>query len=167
MQACQQPVYPISLVVLERLSSVSADDPCSRNCCRSSSKYKPRVTTAVFGRMCHYRSLSEVTWVYSVSCKGSVPLLLLVAILSFSTYVTGVLLQQRPGDSMVHSQNVRNRLRQNVKLFRANRPYFGQILENRFTLHMTTDVEDFIAVGESVLSMRALLSGTISEVVQS
>ena len=35
------------------------------------------------------------------------------------------------------------------------------------TLAMPTDVREFIAVGESLLSMRASLSGTVSEVVQS
>ena len=35
----------------------------------------------------------------------------------------------------IHPQAVRNRLRQNVQLIRANRPYFGQILTRR---HRTT-----------------------------
>ena len=34
----------------------------------------------------------------------------------------------------IHSQTVRNRLRQNVQTIRAHRPYFGQILTRR---HLT------------------------------
>ena len=97
----------------------------------------------------------------------------------------------------IHPQTVRNRLRQNIQPVRAYRSYSGQILTRRhrtarrdwcrrhlhfrcadcdwfcflmnvgLTLAMPTDVREFIAVGESLLSMRASLSGTVSEVVQS
>ena len=97
----------------------------------------------------------------------------------------------------IHPQTVRNRLRQNVQPIRAYHPYFGQILTRchrttrqdwcrlhlhfqcadwdliyfpmnvGLTLAMGTDANEFIAVGESVLPMRASLSGTVSEVVQS
>ena len=95
---------------------------------------------------------------------------------------------------VIHPQAVRNRLRQNVQPIRAYQPYFGQILirrhrmerrdwcrrhlhfrcadwdlfsdECRFNLSHA-DARELSAVGEGVLPMRAPLSGTVSEVVQS
>ena len=96
----------------------------------------------------------------------------------------------------IHPQPVKNRIRQNVQPIHAYRPYFGQILtrphrtarwnwchrhlhfrrvdwdlilfsdECRFNLSHA-DAREFTAVGEIVLPMRASLSGTVSEVVQS
>ena len=95
----------------------------------------------------------------------------------------------------IHPQAVRNRLRQNAQHIRAYRPYFGQILTRRHRtarrdwcrchLHFRradwdlilfsdncrfnvshADPRELSAVGESVLPMRASLSGTVLELVQ-
>ena len=96
----------------------------------------------------------------------------------------------------IHPQTVRNRLRQNIQPIRAYRPYFGQICtrchrtagwdwcrrhlhfrradwdlilfsdECRFNLSHA-DARELSAVRDSVLPMRASLSGTVPEVVQS
>ena len=96
----------------------------------------------------------------------------------------------------IHQQTVRNRLRQNVQPIRTDRTWVkfsSDVIERqggigaavtctsdvligiRFcfpmnvgvTSAMPTEAREFIAVGESVLPMRASLSGTVSEVVQS
>ena len=97
----------------------------------------------------------------------------------------------------IHPQTVRNQLRQNVQPVRAYQPYFGQILTRRHRmtrrdwcrrhLHFRRADWDLILLSdeyrfnlghaerrlkvyrrrESVLSMRASLSGTVWEVVQS
>ena len=123
------------------------------------------------------------------------PLLPMIVLLSCSTYVTDVWLQQQL-EYGIHPQAVRNRITQNFQPIHAYRPYFGQILtrphrtarwdwcyyhlhfqcadwylilfsdECRFNLSHA-DAREFIVVRESVLLMRASLSWTVSEVVQS
>ena len=102
--------------------------------------------------------------------------------MSCSTYITG----RQYG---ILPLTVRNRLRQNVQLFvrtdRTSVEFSPEVIEQEgrvgaavtctsdvlvwiwvcLTLAIPTDAREFIAVGESVLPMRASLSGTLLEVI--
>ena len=74
--------------------------PCHWKCCRPSSKWKPRVTTAVDDRYIILQRLRN-------------------------RRLTRVATGRQYG---IHPQTVRNRLRRHVQPIHAYRPYFGQIL---------------------------------------
>ena len=165
MQAGQQLLYRGTLVVLDRLSSVYGDDSVPQKRCRPSSKWPLLPIIAISSVLQHLRNRR------------------------LSAAATG-----RQHD--IHPQTVRNRLRQNVQPICAYRQYFGQIFtrrhrtarrdwycrhlhfrradrdlilfsnECRFNLS-NADGRESLSPSGSVLPMRASLSGTISEVVQS
>lgn len=164
MQACQQPLYPSTLVGLERLSSVYRDD-----------------------------SVSQETLPTVLEVVGHVwPLLPMIAILSCSTNVTGFLLQQQLGNSMVFI----HKLWQNVQPIRAydhiSVKFSPDVIElqgwigaaitctsnvligiwfcfptSRFNLSHADGREQVYHHQGECLPIRASLSGTVCEVVQS